>query len=85
MNWRDTDNNIKPLLDIAETVGLVSNDGNQLRLSVEPTERTDVLVTLTERPEIGMVRKPRARYPKSYKPSRSRIKKLESIRAKTRF
>lgn len=55
---RDTDNWTKPLLDLCQHVGLVSNDGNMHQVTVTPMVRDDCVVRLLPRPDIGAVRKP---------------------------
>lgn len=58
ISWRDTDNWIKPLLDLCQRIHAVSNDGNQHEPRVTPTNRKDCKITLTPLPEMGRVRKP---------------------------
>jgi hypothetical protein len=55
---RDTDNWVKATLDLCETVGLISNDGNLAELIVRPVAgRDDVMVALWCLPLMGAVRK----------------------------
>lgn len=55
---RDTDNWIKPLLDLCQNIGAVTNDGNQRRVTVTPAARRDCMIALTELPDEPDVRKP---------------------------
>lgn len=49
----DTDNCVKPLLDLAQRIGLIDNDRNAASVTVEPTShRTDCLVVLTARDDL---------------------------------
>jgi Holliday junction resolvase RusA-like endonuclease len=59
---RDTDNWVKATLDLCETCGLVTNDGNLAELIVRPVAgRDDVMVALWCLPLMGGVRKPAAK------------------------
>lgn len=83
---RDTDNWCKSILDLCEKVGVITNDGNQHRLSVEPMERDDCAVFLTPLPEMGGVRKaPSAKFRSSAlrrtRPKQQTIMAFERIRA----
>jgi len=86
---RDTPNWEKPIGDLLQRVGVVSNDGNINRLTMEPMERDDCLVVLTERPDLGHVRKAARVGPVGYvapkKPSRKRLDALAAVRARTPF
>jgi Holliday junction resolvase RusA-like endonuclease len=57
---RDTDNWSKAVLDLCESVGAISNDGNLNELFVRPVPREDVMVALWVLPEMGAVRRPAA-------------------------
>jgi hypothetical protein len=57
---RDTDNWSKAVLDLCESVGAISNDGNLNELFVRPVAREDVMVALWVLPEMGAVRRPAA-------------------------
>jgi Holliday junction resolvase RusA-like endonuclease len=60
ISWRrDTDGHIKPIFDLLELVGVISNDGNQHEVKVIPTDRTDCMVALTTLPLMGGIRKRR--------------------------
>ena len=49
----DTDNPVKPIGDLMQSVGLVTNDRNLHAFNVTPTDdRDDVLVVLTLRPDL---------------------------------
>lgn len=48
----DTDNCVKPLLDLAQRIGLIDNDRNAAAVTVEPTDRADCLVVLTARDDL---------------------------------
>jgi Holliday junction resolvase RusA-like endonuclease len=54
---RDSDNWAKATLDLCETVGLISNDGNLHELIVRPVAREDVMVAIWALPEMGAVRR----------------------------
>ena len=54
---RDTGNFEKPTLDLCETAGLVTNDGNAHEISIRPVPREDVMVALWCLPEMDGVRK----------------------------
>lgn len=59
---RDSDNWVKPLLDICEKAGVVTNDGNMHTVQVEPVDRTDCAIAITLLPDMGGVRQaPRVR------------------------
>jgi Holliday junction resolvase RusA-like endonuclease len=57
---RDSDNWSKAVLDLCETVGLITNDGNACEITIRPVAREDVMVALWVLPEMGGVRKPAA-------------------------
>lgn len=57
---RDTDNWAKATLDLCESVGVVTNDGNAHVVTIIPENRNDILVAIYERRDIGGVRKPAA-------------------------
>ena len=54
---RDTDNWSKATLDLCESVGLMTNDGNVSELIVRPVQREDVMVAIWVLPEMGEIRK----------------------------
>ena len=54
---RDTDNWSKATLDLCESVGLMTNDGNVSELIVRPVQREDVMVAIWCLPEMGEIRK----------------------------
>lgn len=50
----DADNTCKPILDLAQHVGLISNDRNARDISIQhDPNRSDVLVVLTLRPDLA--------------------------------
>lgn len=53
----DTDNAIKPLLDLCQLVHLISNDGNQNRVEIVPSDRADCVLRFTPLPDMGAIRK----------------------------
>jgi Holliday junction resolvase RusA-like endonuclease len=53
----DLDNNLKPILDLAQNMGIISNDRNCVGISITPTAREDVMVAIWCLPEMGAVRK----------------------------
>lgn len=55
---KDTDNHAKPLLDICQNCGAISNDGNQHSLTVTPADRSDVMVAFYRLPEMNGIRPP---------------------------
>ena len=44
---KDTDNHIKPLMDLCQLVHVITNDGNMHQVVITPTDRTDCLIALT--------------------------------------
>jgi Holliday junction resolvase RusA-like endonuclease len=54
---RDSGNFEKPTMDLCETVGLVTNDGNAHEINIRPMPRDDVMVAIWCLPEMGAVRK----------------------------
>lgn len=48
----DTDNPVKPIGDLMQLIGLISDDRNLHGLVVEHSERADCLVVLTLRPDL---------------------------------
>lgn len=54
---RDTGNFEKPICDLCEHVGVVSNDGNAHQIVVTPVERTDCMAAFFLLPEMSGVRK----------------------------
>ena len=80
---KDLDNHVKPLLDLCQRVGLISNDGNTAAISIVPADRADCVLRFTERPDLGGVRpaaKPvwRTSGPVKGKPSAARIAKAHA-------
>jgi Holliday junction resolvase RusA-like endonuclease len=86
---RDTDNWLKALFDLLESVGVVANDGNLHRVNVEPMEREDCCVALTPRPDVGNVRKPvKPRWQGRTlpaRPSAAQLKKTRALQSKLPF
>lgn len=86
---RDTDNWVKPISDILETCGVITNDGNAHEVKITPMERDDCAVAIYELPGMGGIRpqaKPRwDRGGRKAKPSAKRIKKFERIREEVLF
>jgi Holliday junction resolvase RusA-like endonuclease len=59
---RDTGNWEKPVMDLLEHVGAITNDGNAHEIIIRPAPRTDVMVALWALPDMGGVRgRPSAR------------------------
>jgi Holliday junction resolvase RusA-like endonuclease len=54
----DTDNFLKPLLDLCQSTHLISNDGNQNRVTIIPAHRDDCMLAFWPLPEMDGVRKP---------------------------
>lgn len=85
---RDTGNWEKPIGDLLEACGVVTNDGNVHRLTVLPLARDDCAVCLTPLPEMDGIRKAsppkftRTSMPRVRKPTANTIARFESIRAK---
>ena len=52
----DIDNQIKPILDLAQNLGIIANDGNAAGIEVTPTDRDDCMVAFWELPDMGGVR-----------------------------
>lgn len=86
---RDTDNWVKPIGDILESCGVVTNDGNVHQIVVTPMERNDCAVAIYELPAMVGVRpqaKPRwDRGGRKAKPSPGRIRRFETLRGKVMF
>lgn len=75
---RDTDNWAKPLMDLCQHIGIVTNDGNMNRITVVPSERDDCSIALTPRPDLdGIRKKAKARHsyarPRAPKPSAAAV------------
>lgn len=86
---RDSDNWTKPLLDLCEHIGLVTNDGNMHRVTITPVERDDCALALTPLPGMDGVRQPAKR---GYagrvipgKPDQKRLAKIAEIRGRIPF
>jgi hypothetical protein len=47
-------------MDLCESVGLVTNDGNACEITIRPVAREDVMVALWMLPDMGGVRAPAA-------------------------
>lgn len=54
---RDTDNWAKPIGDLCQYAGVVTNDGNVNRVTITPTRRTDCSVAFWPLPDMDGVRK----------------------------
>jgi len=54
---RDTDNFAKPIGDLCQYAGVVTNDGNVRKVTIEPVDRTDCMAAFWPLPEMGAVRK----------------------------
>ena len=83
---RDTDNSIKPLLDLCQLIHAISNDGNQNEVRIIPTNRDDCMISLTPLPEMGSVRAPaktvwRTSAPRVSKSSTAALKVMARARA----
>jgi len=57
ISMRDTSNWEKATLDLCESVGVISNDGNSNEVLIRPTARDDVMVAIWCLPEMGGIRK----------------------------
>lgn len=86
---RDTDNWQKPLMDLMQHAGIVSNDGNMHRIVTEPVARDDCSVALFLRPDLGSVRAPARGRKKTggpaKKPSRKALDKITAMRGRVMF
>jgi Holliday junction resolvase RusA-like endonuclease len=58
LSRRDTGNFEKPIMDLLESIGAISNDGNAHEIRVQPMERYDVSVALWILPDMGQIRAP---------------------------
>jgi Holliday junction resolvase RusA-like endonuclease len=56
----DLDNNVKPILDLAQNLGIISNDKNCAGITITPADRTDCMAAFWPLPEMGAVRAPAA-------------------------
>jgi Holliday junction resolvase RusA-like endonuclease len=54
----DLDNNVKPILDMAQNMGIISNDKNCAGITITPADRTDCMAAFWPLPEMGAVRRP---------------------------
>ena len=50
----DLDNYLKPLLDLCQNIHAITNDRNQNDTRIVRRDRTDVMIALTPRPDLGM-------------------------------
>lgn len=86
---RDTDNHIKPLLDLLQNIGLITNDGNANEVRIVPVDREDCMIALTPRPDLGHVRTPAKRHYGGHampqKPTAARLRKVEAVRGRVMF
>jgi hypothetical protein len=55
-------------MDLCESVGLVTNDGNACEITIRPVAREDVMVALWVLPEMGAVRAPAGSRMRSVRP-----------------
>lgn len=83
---KDTDNHIKPLLDLCQLIHAISNDGNMNEVRIVPADRDDCMVALTPLPELGGVRHPaksewRISAPTKVKPTAAKLRAVARIRA----
>lgn len=86
---RDTDNWQKPLMDLMQHAGIVSNDGNMHRIETEPMDRADCSIAIFLRPDLGGVRseakgRKKTGGPKK-KPSRKTLDKISAVRGRIMF
>lgn len=86
---RDTDNWFKPLMDLMQHAGVVSNDGNMHEIRAVPMDREDCAVALFLLPDMGGIRPP-ARSRKrtggpAKKPDRRTLDKLTAMRGRVMF
>jgi Holliday junction resolvase RusA-like endonuclease len=56
----DLDNNVKPILDLAQNLGIISNDRNCAAITITPADRSDCMAAFWPLAEAGVVA-PRAR------------------------
>lgn len=64
----DVDNNLKPILDLAQNMGVITNDRNANRITISPADREDCMAAFYALPDMGGVRKPaRKRMPTARK------------------
>lgn len=56
ISGRDTDNHIKPLLDICQMCGAIANDANQHSVTITPAGRADVMLAFYPLPDMGGIR-----------------------------
>jgi Holliday junction resolvase RusA-like endonuclease len=54
---RDTGNWEKPICDLCEHVGVVTNDGNARNITIMPVERDDCMAAFWPLPDMGGIRK----------------------------
>jgi hypothetical protein len=51
----DIDNNVKPILDLAQNMGIISNDKNCAGITITPADRTDCMAAFWPLAEAGVV------------------------------
>jgi Holliday junction resolvase RusA-like endonuclease len=54
----DLDNNVKPILDLATNMKIISDDRNCVGISITPADRSDCMAAFWPLPEMGAVRAP---------------------------
>lgn len=86
---RDTGNWEKPIGDLLEMCGVVTNDGNAHRLTVTPMQREDCAVAIYELPDMGNVRPPARKGwvgpARPTKPTRRRLNRIAALRGEVMF
>jgi Holliday junction resolvase RusA-like endonuclease len=49
----DIDNNVKPILDLAQNMGIISNDRNCAAITITPADRTDCMAAFFPLADVG--------------------------------
>ena len=73
ISGRDTDNHIKPLLDICQMCGAIANDANQHSVTITPADRADVMLAFYPLPAMGGIRT-------AYVPPAARVSSIKAKR-----
>jgi hypothetical protein len=72
----DLDNHLKPILDLATNMKIISDDRNCVGISITPADRTDCMAAFWPLPEMGAVRRPAAACVRATRMRRTAPKRL---------
>jgi len=54
----DLDNHVKPILDLAQNMGVITNDRNAASISITPADRSDCMAAFWPAPEMEVTNAP---------------------------